>query len=323
MEIPREGPALILAGMPSRPGYADGPAELARFGGHGIMGMGRIISDAKGGYYIADWGNQCIRHLFKKDGKKWWVETTAGEPAKGPGWEEWRDGDLATARFRCVQTLALDSKGNIYVLDTNRVRYVDLSAGTVTTLNPDWGSRKYCYGFQDGPLSGAKFSWIMCGCCDIDREANVLYVADSWNKRLRRVDLAPKTVSTVFHGKRSKTKKDGTMEEATTGPCHDVQWDPFRKRLILKEMDCAVLRVIDLRKRTVRSWIGTYDRKRKDLVRKGAVPYPMTGNTACLNYVMIFNIGENDVYLGPLGKTGGGGRASGVISIGRLFLKKE
>lgn len=63
----------------------------------------------------------------------------------------------------------------------------DLEAGTVTTLNPDWGHRRYCYGCQDGPLAGAQFSWIMMGFCDIEREKDVLYVADSWNKRLRFV----------------------------------------------------------------------------------------------------------------------------------------
>jgi hypothetical protein len=89
-----------LAGVPGRPGYQDGPA------GQALLGRQlSICPDGKGGAYIGDRSNRCIRRLTRKAGR-WVVETVAGDPKKPAS-------ELQLARVRDEGKLGPASKSDV------------------------------------------------------------------------------------------------------------------------------------------------------------------------------------------------------------------
>src|SRR5207249_9868317 len=77
------------------------------------------------------------------------VTTIAGRP----GAQGYVDGDGASARFSDVGSIAVDTAGNVFVLDGHSVRKI-ASNGTVTTLAGDPGEA----GYADGSGTSARFS---------------------------------------------------------------------------------------------------------------------------------------------------------------------
>ena len=98
------------------------------------------------------------------------------------------DGPGPTARFHGPGAVAVDAQGNVFVADTqnNRIRKVAVD-GTVTTLA---GSSQ---GYAEGVGTAAKFDRPSGIAID---KGGVIYVADSFNHRIRRV-LPDGTVSTL------------------------------------------------------------------------------------------------------------------------------
>ena len=99
------------------------------------------------------------------------------------------DGGLATsAGLDSPSGVAVDALGNLYIVDTgnNRVRRVD-PAGTITTVAGS-GSARYS---GDGGLATSAGLGSPTGVA-VDALGN-LYIADTWNDRVRRVELAGQT----------------------------------------------------------------------------------------------------------------------------------
>lgn len=146
-----------------------------------------------GAIYIADTLNHTIRKL--ENGQV----TTLNAPSERvieyfPGAVEavgdFADGPLAEAKFNEPSGLALDSKGNLYVSDTgnNRIRYIDLKAGTVTTVA---GGGAVAYepgnpyadgGYADGAAGKALFRAPKGIALD---SSGGLLIADSLNHAVR------------------------------------------------------------------------------------------------------------------------------------------
>jgi sugar lactone lactonase YvrE/murein DD-endopeptidase MepM/ murein hydrolase activator NlpD len=120
--ITPDGSVSTLAGD-GTPGYADGPAQLARF--NGPIG---IATAPDGRIFVSDTYNDRIR-VIGVDGN---VTTLAGSERPGAD-----DGVAEGASFDTPTGLAFDARGILYVADTgNRiVRTVDMN-GRVTT--PTW-----------------------------------------------------------------------------------------------------------------------------------------------------------------------------------------
>lgn len=137
--ISPEGMVSTLAGS-GEPGYADGPAAVAKFRGLAVQ----LAIDTNGNLIVPDSGNHRIR-LVTKDG---WVTTLAGTGEPG-----YRDGPADQAQFNNPTAVAIDTAGNIYVGDTdnNRIRVIT-PEGQVRTLA---GSGEP--GYSDGPGAVAQF----------------------------------------------------------------------------------------------------------------------------------------------------------------------
>ncbi|MBU51217.1 MAG: hypothetical protein CL920_21220 [Deltaproteobacteria bacterium] len=146
-------------------GDQDGPLETAKFNdSYGIY------ADKQGNIYIADTDNNKIRKVDAFGN----VTTVAGSTRPGS-----TDGPSHVAQFDKPQDLVKDSKGNLYVADTNNdsIRKID-PQGNVTTLV---GGTK---GYRDGPASIAQFDRPL-GIA-IDRDDN-LYVTYSYSGAVRKV----------------------------------------------------------------------------------------------------------------------------------------
>ena len=155
------------------------PAVQARLGG-----PGGVAVDGSGNLYIADTWNHRIRRVDPSGT----ITTVAGSGERGHGGD---DGPAVQARLHSPRGLAVDGAGNLYIADSdnNRIRRVDPS-GTITTVA---GSGERGYGGGDGPAVTAQLYYPRGLAVD---SAGNLYIADTNNHRIRRVDPAG-TITTV------------------------------------------------------------------------------------------------------------------------------
>ena len=170
-------------------GFADGSPTAAMFNSPQGIAVG-----PSGAVYVADTANNRIRRIAANGN----VTTLAGDGTPGL-----QNGAGNQARFNAPQGIAVDSDGNVYVADTGNsaVRKID-AAGTVTTVAGD-GS----IGSNDSP--GARFDGLV-GIA-VEGQNIYVYLADSGNHRIRRLDVAG-TVITVTGAERGF--KDGSAAQA-------------------------------------------------------------------------------------------------------------
>jgi sugar lactone lactonase YvrE len=168
------GYVISLAG--STYGYLDGPAAAAQF-----KQPNGVAVDGAGNVYVADSNNNRIRKITPAGD----VTTLAGD-----GTSSFADGPGATARFYVPKSVAVDGAGNVYVADSNNHRIRKIApGGTVSTFAGDGTS-----GHIDGPGTGARF-YIPEGVA-VDGAGN-LYVADTYNNRIRKIVIATGVVTTL------------------------------------------------------------------------------------------------------------------------------
>jgi streptogramin lyase len=154
--------------------------------------------DGKGGLYIAEAGNHCIRKVDLKSGT---ITTVAGCGKKGYS----GDGGPATkATLNEPYAVAVDKNGDLYIVDRlNRcVRKVDGKTGIITTVA---GTGKPGYSGDGGP--GPKAMLREPNDCFLDRKGGLL-IADVADWRIRRLDLKTGVITTFAGTGRVKGKID-------------------------------------------------------------------------------------------------------------------
>jgi sugar lactone lactonase YvrE len=147
--------------------FLDGAAASARF-----SSPEDVAVDAAGNVFVADTYNHRIRKITASGQ----VSTLAGK-----GSASFLDGPGASAYFYYPSGIAVDNKGNVYVADrTNqRIRLVTAD-GTTSTL-----AGNATAGYLDGKGVSARFNNPQG--IDYGSDGN-LYVADTNNHRIRRID---------------------------------------------------------------------------------------------------------------------------------------
>lgn len=130
------------------------------------------------------------------------IRTVAGSNQRGYSGD---GGSATSAAFDQPRAAAVGPDGSVYIADTfnHRVRRVD-PRGAVSTLV---GTGQAAYSGDDGPAGAATLHWPH-GVA-VDPSGAGLYIADSANHRVRRVDLASGLISTVAGGATAGAAGDG------------------------------------------------------------------------------------------------------------------
>ncbi|WP_158941297.1 Ig-like domain repeat protein [Granulicella sp. S190] len=144
-----------------------------------------IVFDSVGNLYFAETGNHVIRKVDAAGN----VTTIAGTGVQGLS----GDGGSATiATLDSPQGLALDGANNLYISDTHnhRIRKLDFATGIITTIA---GSGS---GFSGDGASAVSAQLVLPTALAIDSSGN-LYLADSGNQRIRRIDAVTGIITTI------------------------------------------------------------------------------------------------------------------------------
>jgi sugar lactone lactonase YvrE len=168
-----------------------------------------VAVDSIGNVYVADKENHAIRKITPAGV----VTTLAGNGVAG-----YSEGSGSSAKFDRPQGVAVDSSGNIYVADTgnDRIRKITPS-GNVSTLAGNGTG-----GYADGSGLTAKFD-APRGVA-VDSVGNV-YVADTWNSRVRKI--TPVGVVTTLAGTGKRGYSDGAVADAKFCEPEGVSVDSF------------------------------------------------------------------------------------------------
>ncbi|HEY1187849.1 MAG TPA: hypothetical protein VGE74_09335 [Gemmata sp.] len=171
------------------------------------------------------------------DGK---LVTLAGTEGKKGG--EGDGGPGLKATFNGMHSLAVGPDGKVYLADTwnNRVRVFDPGTGTIEAFA---GTGTKGFSGDGGPAKDAKFGGVFC--VGFDPEKKNLYLTDLDNKRIRKVDLATKVVTTVAGNGERGVPRAGA--KATEQPLVDPRAHAVDKdgNLWILERGGHALRVVD------------------------------------------------------------------------------
>jgi sugar lactone lactonase YvrE len=165
-----------FAGTANISGTDDGHATAAHFN------LPTQLATDGTSLFVADSGNNTIRRIILADGT---VKTIAGQA----GQQGNADGPATKSSFSNPSGIATDGK-NVYVADTGNqlIRKIDLSS-LETSILAGTGEE----GSNEGDAAKAQFNNPGALCTD----GTFLYVLDSDNHAIRKINLAAKQVSTL------------------------------------------------------------------------------------------------------------------------------
>ena len=193
------GAVTTLAGTIENNVWADGTGAAA-----GFTGPWRVVYDStRKVLYAAD--NNTIRKVVVATGA---VSTLAGTD----GMYQSVDGTGPAAFFESAMGLAYDGQDHLYVADNqaDNIREVDVSTGVVTTI----AGVASMPGYMDGPGASALFDYPAVLALD---GKGALFVGDSHNQLIRKIDLGSKMVSTVAGKLGINGNQDGPLGTGTIG----------------------------------------------------------------------------------------------------------
>jgi sugar lactone lactonase YvrE len=232
VRVAPDGTVTTLAGSAGVAGFVDGAVGAARFDS-----PAGLWNDGAGTVYVADNLNTVVRAIHLTTGT---VSTLAGANPVGS-----TDGTGTAARFSGPLGIATDA-ASAYVADTGNdvIRKIDLATGKVTTLAGGVGQAAR----TDGALTVARFN--QPEGLALDATAEQLYVADTTNRSIRRIDLAAGKVSTLALVSAADASFEGF--DAPTGLALDGG------RLFVTDYMDDIVAVIDLSTMQVAPFAGQY-----------------------------------------------------------------
>ena len=172
----------------------NGAAVQKRFSGDGSLAVQAHLNfptavalDQQGNLFIADTMNHRVRLVDAATGVITTLAGTGQARFSGDG------GPAAQAALNEPAALALDGQSRLFIADqsNHRVRVVDLKTGLISTYA---GTGSAAYDGDGVPASSASLS----GPSGLIVRDGVLYIADTFNGRIRAVDLSTGLISTAI-----------------------------------------------------------------------------------------------------------------------------
>ena len=205
-----------VAGTGGKSGFGGdgGPADKAL-----LVEPNGICLDGKGKLYIADVAGHRVRVVDLKSGK---IDTLAGD---GKGASAGDGGPVTGAELFGPRAVAIGPDGRLYIVERNghSVRVIDSAQRTIKRFA---GTGKKGYTGDGGKALDATFDGPKE--IDIDKGGNV-FLVDTENEAIRRIDAKTGIVTTVAGKGKSKTPglgDGGPATAATLGRPHGVAVGP-------------------------------------------------------------------------------------------------
>jgi DNA-binding beta-propeller fold protein YncE len=218
-----------------------------RFGGDGGPACAAQLNfptavavDEQGTLYIADTMNHRVRRVDAATGIITTVAGTGQARCSGDG------GSADQAGLNEPAALALDGQGRLFIADqsNNRVRVVDLATGLIGTFA---GTGSATYDGDGVPAISAG----LAGPSGLALHQGMLYIADTFNGRVRAVDLSTGLIATAVgdggeYRFQSAAEPPSTSLSRPSGICVDAQG-----RLLLTDSDSHLIRWWDPDKKLI------------------------------------------------------------------------
>ncbi len=159
-----------------------GPALLADLNAPTVS-----LLDSTGNLYILDSNNNVVRKVAAATGV---ITTIVGNGRSGYSGD---NGPAISAQLYYPAGMALDGQGNLYIADSgnNVVREVTAATGVITTVA---GNGTSGYSGDNGAATAAELSYPAAVALD---SAGNLYIADTYNQVIRKVNASSGTISTI------------------------------------------------------------------------------------------------------------------------------
>src|SRR3972149_7676452 len=227
---------ITLAGKAGEGGYTDASLMDARFFYPSDL-------EVKGGeLFIADLGNDLIRVIDLSQGT---VNTIAGTPQVSGA----ADGPVGIGKFNSPADIAIIGD-YIYVadMDNNSIRSVDISTGEIVTMA---GAPSYT-GATDDLGDNSRFSTPG----GIAIEGSTLYIADTFNHTIRKVDAETGTVTTIAGKAGVSGATDSSESAAVFNSPTDVIADENGEYIYIVDTDNHIIRSMNISTGEVRTFAG-------------------------------------------------------------------
>jgi sugar lactone lactonase YvrE len=164
-----------------------------------------------------------------------------------------QDGALAIkAELKTPFGVAFDASGNFFIAEFagQRVRQVDRK-GIISTLA---GTGEKGYAGDGGPARNSQFNSIHGLTMTL---AGDLYIADTWNNRIRKIETKTGRITTVAGtGEKGFSGDGGPAAQARFGGIYSVALDAAGERLYLADLDNRRIRMMDLKSQIVTTVAG-------------------------------------------------------------------
>src|SRR5205085_9506318 len=150
--------------------------------------------------------------------------------------------------------VAFDRAGNLYFSDTfnHRIRRVDARSGGITTVA---GNGEPGYSGDGGPAVRASLN-APYGIA-IDKAGNI-FVADRLNRRVRRIDAANGTITTLAGtGEAAYSGDGGPAAHAGLAEPNGLAFDAEQRHLYIADVADHRVRLVDLSSGTIGTFAGT------------------------------------------------------------------